>query len=113
MTMYKVGNLEMYADGGSVIVNHTKTGVTKRISVPEWRERMEAIAISRLDKMGSEYSRERDLYHEGVKLAQAMQAVLKEAESQGDVTNPRVLQHLFQEITLNPKYTMKPKVLYK
>lgn len=113
MAMYKVGNLEMYADGGSIVVNHTTKGITKRISVPDWKERIEAVAISRLNKMGSEYSRERDLYHEGVKLAQAMQSVLKEAEEQGDVTNQRVINHLYQELTMNPKYTMKPKVIYK
>ncbi len=113
MTSHRFGNLEMYADGGSIVVLSHRTGEKKRVSVPDWKERMEAIAVSSLNKIGSDHSIERDMYHDGVKAVQAMQSVLKEAEEQGDVTDKKVLNYLYQELTLNPKYTMKPKAMKK
>lgn len=99
----------MYADGGSIVVRSKSKGIKRRISVPDWRERMDAVAIYGIHKDGSENAHERDIYAEAVRLMNAMQTVLKEAEAQGDVTDIRVQRELLAELTRNPKYTMKPR----
>ena len=105
---YKAGNLEMYADGGSIVVINNSKNISRRVSVPDWRDRLEAVAIYGLGRAGSEYSAERDMYKEATEFAQAMQGALKDAEEQGDVTLQCVRTHLLDELTMNPKYTMKP-----
>ena len=36
--VHKLGNLEAWADGGSVVVLDHKTHTRKRVSVPDWQE---------------------------------------------------------------------------
>lgn len=111
-TIYKLGNLEAYADKGSIVVKDYRKHITKRISVPEWRSRMADIASYGLSKHGAASGYDRDRYTESVHIVHNMQAVLKEACAQGDVTNPDVLRSLADEILTNKKYTMKPKAAF-
>lgn len=109
--IYKVGNIEMYADNGSIVVIDNAKHKQQRVAVPDMQARMEAVAIAGLNKRGSQYGLDRDIYAKTVKYVQAMEQVIKEAALQGDVTKKRVRDELLQELTLNPRYTMKSKVL--
>lgn len=98
----------MHADHGSILVRNIKTGVLKRIAVPDFRERMLALVTMHSGKTG-EAAMERDMCKEACDYVLAMQSVIQEAEAQGDVTDPRVLRSLCDDMRTNRKYTMKPK----
>ena len=111
--VYKLGNLEAWADGGSVVVLDHKTHTKKRVSVPDWQERMTAVAVAGMNKRGSDNAFDRDLHAESWQYVQKMQEILREAKFQGDVTDPRVLKELAEEQRTNKKYTMRPKEIYR
>lgn len=105
---YQVRDLEMRAENGSVLVRNLKTGMLKRIGVPDLKERMLALVSMSAGKRG-ESAMERDMCKEACDYVFALQNVIREAVAQGDVTDGRVLRSLCDEMRTSQKYTMKPK----
>ena len=70
--IYKVGNIEMYADNGSIVVVDNAKHKQQRVAVPDMQARMEAVAIAGLNKRGSQYGLDRDIYAKTIKYVQAM-----------------------------------------
>ena len=106
--IHKLGNLEAWADRGSIVVRDNRRHIEKRVSVPDWRERMAEIAGYGLSKRGSASGYDRDIYTETVHTVTAMQSILQDAVAQGDVSDPRVLKGLAEDLAGTRKYTMHP-----
>ena len=100
----------MYADKGSIIVVSHASNLRKRISVPDMRERLAAVAIYGLEDK-RDRAEDRDARNDALRLTQAIQSVIRDAEEQGDVTQDKVLRELCAEMRTNKKYTMLPKAL--
>lgn len=107
---YKAGHLELFADRGSIIVINNATNIRRRVSVPDMRERLAAVAMYGLNPK-TDKAEDRDCQRDTIQLVKAVQSVIHDAEEQGDVTQDKVLKALCDEMKITKKYTMLPKAL--
>lgn len=114
--VYYFKDLEIYAENGIIhVVSKNKkhrASPENTVSVKDWRDRLVAIYRLGLGLEGSELGRYRDLMSDSHHAVEVMEAALRDALSQGDPFDPRVIEEHVREIKTSKKYTMKPQKIF-